>query len=101
MPAHLNSLFSVKEMQQMDVHKGFSFTKGCPVMKIPALGPNGWEQMQPFVELKDLLFDNKEDYEQLEPIKNAKIELKMKRLMIDLMEMNDAPPEVYKRLGLK
>ena len=85
----------------MDVHKGFSFTKGCPVMKIPALGPNGWEQMQPFVELKDLLFDNKEDYEQLEPIKNAKIELKMKRLMIDLMERNDAPPEVYKRLGLK
>ena len=101
MPAHLNSLFSLKEMQQMEVHKGFSFTKGCPVMKIPALGPNGWEQMQPFVELKDLLFDNKEDYEQLKPIKDAKIELKMKRLMIDLMERNDAPPEVYKRLGLK
>ena len=38
MPTHMNHIFSVEEMKKMLWHKGFNFTKCCPVMKIPSIG---------------------------------------------------------------
>ncbi|MEZ4636868.1 MAG: hypothetical protein R2856_18255 [Caldilineaceae bacterium] len=35
MPTHMNHIFTVGELQQWDQAPPFSFTKGCPVMKIP------------------------------------------------------------------
>ena len=38
MPAHLNALFSVEELQEWDQDDGwpYGFTKGCKIMKIPS-----------------------------------------------------------------
>ena len=41
MPAHLNALFSVEELQEWDQDDGwpYGFTKGCKIMKIPSRVP--------------------------------------------------------------
>ena len=36
MPTRINRRFTPKELQGMTLHPGFTFTKGCQVMKIPA-----------------------------------------------------------------
>lgn len=94
MPTHMNRRFSVKEMSGMTWHEGFSFTKGCPVMKIPSSRglPNDQEAT--------LLWDVSADYDQKAPLSDPDVEQRMIGLMVDLMKQHDAPPEQFERLGL-
>ncbi|MET0853383.1 MAG: hypothetical protein ABWY30_02035, partial [Microterricola sp.] len=46
-----------------------------------------------------LLFDLHEDPEQLNPLRDDELELRMANLMLGLMRANDAPGEQYERLG--
>ena len=48
----------------------------------------------------DLLFDLEEDGEQRSPIKDAALEQKMIEAMRQLMAENEAPEELYKRIGV-
>jgi arylsulfatase A-like enzyme len=99
MPMHMRERFTKKELEKAELCKPFSFTKGCPVLKIPSGG---------IPELKfasfnygTLLFDLTNDPGQENPIQDAAIEKRMTDLMIRLMEENEAPAEQYTRLGLK
>lgn len=47
-----------------------------------------------------LLFDLRDDPQQLHPIHDEAIEARMINLLIRLMKENDAPAEQYRRLGL-
>lgn len=100
MPAHMHTLFTPEELQKMELATPFSFTKGCPTMKIPA---KGWEFVREMMKLSPLeteLYDLETDPGQLNPIKDAQVEAKMIELMQKLMKENDAPPEQYERMGL-
>lgn len=97
---HMKSLFSIRELKTMQIHKGFSFTKGTPVMKTEARnGPDIWI----FVPEKfgDRLYDLYNDPKQENPIQNKEIEKEMIKNMIRLMIENDCPEEQFVRLGFK
>ncbi len=92
MPTHMNSVFSVKEMQSMEIVPPFGFTKGTPLMKII---PDRimWER-----KLKnDLLYDLKTDYDQEKPIEDENTLERMEKALLHIMKEYEAPEEIYKR----
>lgn len=96
MPTHMRSPFSPQELSNMQWHQGFSFTKGCPVMRIPAGGGMAAASRA----FKTQLFDLACDPGQLEPIHDTAIESEMQSKMIAAMQWNEAPAEQYERLAL-
>lgn len=94
MPAHMNAPFAVEELQQIDLHAPLSFTKGCPVMKIPTRGVGTSHGFG------TLLFDLHADPKQEHPLNDPAVEQMMIDHLVRLMRENDAPPEQYERLGL-
>jgi arylsulfatase A-like enzyme len=103
MPTHMRTLFSPAELRDWERADGFSFTKGCKVMKIPT---RTWA---PYLDLNDpvgrgkrstMLFDVIDDPGQTRPLDDVAIEARMIRLMLREMARNDCPPEQYRRLGL-
>ncbi len=94
MPTHMNRMFEIESLKKATLAEPFNFSKGCPILKIEF---SSWKTMFDF---GDLLFDLKEDPKQENPIKDAKIEERMKNLMLSLMQDNDCPKEEYQRLGL-
>ncbi len=105
-PLHMFHPFSVEELAktQRELTDEFEFTKGVPVMKIPAKGStspdNTCYQFEEHMKYGDLLFDLEEDGEQRSPIKDAALEQKMIEAMRQLMAENEAPEELYKRIGV-
>ncbi|MYD44045.1 MAG: sulfatase-like hydrolase/transferase [Gammaproteobacteria bacterium] len=95
MPVHMRSPFSANELKNMQWHEGFSFTKGCPVMRIPAPGMARTTQ-----EFTTQLFDLRADPKQETPIENREVEERLIVLMREAMEHNDAPAEQFERLEL-
>ena len=103
MPTHMNSLFSVRELNSWEKYEAFSFTKACPVMQIPSRTPR-------FLLAKDnpfgkgrtatLLFDVQADPGQTNPLVDADLEVRMIKLMLYEMARNECPSEQYVRLGL-
>ena len=96
MPMHIRTRFSVEELRQAELVDGFSFTKGCPVLKVPGTGTGSKPKTR-----ETLLFDLQDDPEELRPIQDEAIEKRMTSLIVDLMKANDAPEEQYDRLGLR
>ncbi|MET3794742.1 sulfatase [Aquamicrobium terrae] len=103
MPAHMRCMFSVEELRDAELHEGFGFTKGVPLLKVPATpkspvyfghGPGAQQQTD------TVLFDLATDPGQLNPIADPVVEARMAALATRLMAQNDAPPEAYDRLGL-
>ena len=118
MPTHMRARFSVEEMRTMCIAPPFSFTKGCPLMRIDSEGfaptdriykavsewdiPNKEWILDKLCESKQtLLYDLDKDPLQQQPIEDAAVEERMIRLMVKLMKENDAPAEQYERLALE
>jgi len=118
MPTHMRSRFSVEEMRTMRLAPPFSFTKGCPLMRIDSDGaapadalaqelerssaPERGFVLEKLAEARrDLLYDLLTDPRQTRPLDDPQIEERMCRLMVRLMGENDAPAEQYRRMGLE
>ena len=91
------------ELKTAELHQGFRFTKGCPVLKIR--GGYGIKTLgfppRSLMKYGTLLFDLKEDPHQNHPLEHPEIEHRMIREMVRMMKENDAPEEQYQRLGLQ
>ncbi len=94
MPTHIRSHFSIDELRTATLVEPFSFTKGLCLLRTEA---RPWIKAHPF---GTLLFDLESDPRQERPLEDPEVEGRMKRLLIDLMLANDAPPEQFERLGL-
>jgi hypothetical protein len=94
MPAHMRALFSPQELASAELAPPFSFTKGAPVLKIPA-----WAMGTPW-SYGTLLYDLETDPGQERPLNDPELELRMASMLVGLMRGSDAPPEQYERLGL-
>ncbi len=94
MPTHMRGMFSVDELQEIELAEPFDFSKNCRTMKIA-----GGLPINPYI-YGSLLFDLRSDPGQEHPIVDAEIEKRMIGLMVGLMRQNDAPPEQYQRLGI-
>ena len=96
MPTHMRAMFQPKELHKMELAGPFSFTKGCRVMKIKAKN-----RMGDTTAFGSLLFDMENDPHQEHPLKNEEILQRMCGYIQETMEHNDAPKELYERLGLQ
>jgi len=93
LPTHMNHMFTVNELQNIELASPFDFTKGCPVMKIPYGSRMGMPGAT-------MLFDLESDIGQEQPMVDDAIEHRMIGLMVGIMQAHDTPPEQYARLGL-
>lgn len=98
MPTHMRSLFTPGELRDAVMAPPFSFTKGAPVMRIPAAAPQNRDLLAR--ELQTMLFDLAQDPYQERPLQDAAVEARMIAHLVRLMRANDAPPEQFQRLGL-
>ena len=103
MPTHIMSMFSVEELKNMEVAAPFDFTQGVPIMKVPVISESPFFQRHGAAVLVDChtrLFDLETDPNQTNPIKNPDAENRLARKMVEIMQDNDAPKELYQRFEL-
>ncbi len=103
-PCHMRGQFSVKEMQNTELHQGFDFTKGMPLMKIKSRDdskrvPN--HNLLGFQDNGTRLFDLLNDPNESNPIRNPQVEERLLSRFQSIMEKHDAPKEMYERFGLE
>ena len=103
MPAHMKEMFSVAELADATLSPPLPFTKGVPLLKVPATpkspvyfghGPGGQQDTQ------TVLYDLRQDPGQTAPIHDDAVEARLVQNMARLMRANDAPAESFVRLGL-
>jgi hypothetical protein len=94
MPTHMRSRFTPKELEAWEPAKPFAFTKGLRTMKV-----NTKSLMNPWSH-GTLLFDLETDPRQERPLADDDVELRMVRLLAELMHASDAPASQFARLGL-
>jgi hypothetical protein len=86
--------FSPQEIKTMEKAGPFSFTKGMPVMRFTSRAYSGGAY-------SDLLFDLEQDPLQEHPITgDMRLTKQMMELLTAAMHENDAPEELYARLGI-
>ncbi len=95
MPTHMRCMFQPEELVDMELAGPFSFTKGCKVMKI--LSQN---RMGDTTSFGSALYDLEQDPGQSHPIEDEAVRARMMGYIREYMEKNEAPEELYDRLGL-
>ena len=94
MPMHMTKRFTVKEMKDAQLVGPFSFTKGCPVLKIKS------RDKYDVNRFGTALYDLKKDPGEVHAIEDPEIEARMVKAMKKLMKENDCPEEQFVRYGL-
>lgn len=119
----MRNMFSPAELQKAEAIAGdsFTFTKGCPVWKIPKGNGNGSKDFSDLLingkdseEAKhidnnsmvnaanfgDKLFDMEKDPKQMTVLKDIAVEAYMANLLQKAMRENDCPMEQFERIGI-
>lgn len=100
MPTHMQHAFRPEELRGTEMAPPFSFTKGCPVMKIDSRSMwKGYRGRHPDTA-KTLLFDLEKDPGQERPCSDPKVERRMVEHLVRMARECDAPPGHLARLGL-
>jgi hypothetical protein len=95
MPTHMRCMFKPSELQDIELQESFDFTKGCRTMKIEAGA--GFINAAQF---GSKLFNIKDDPDQLKEIEDLEVEVRLTKIMAEMMKKNDAPVEQYQRMGI-
>ena len=95
MPTHMRCRFSPEELREATLVEPFSFTKGCPVLRVPMKPPAFSGAIY-----GSKLFCTDDDPDQRHELDDSELEVHMARGMVRLMHETDAPREEYARLGL-
>jgi arylsulfatase A-like enzyme len=94
MPTHMRGFFPPGQLATAELHPGFAFTRGSPVLRMAGASFTG-----PY-RFGTLLFDLENDPGQTSPLVDDEQELRMARALVALMRANEAPPSQFERLGL-
>ncbi len=97
MPTRINRRFTPAELQAATLHGPFSFTKGCPVMKVPAESVMTRDADRFGHRLYDLAPDPTQQTQSHDLLAAERL----RDSMIDLMQQTDAPQELYARYSLQ
>lgn len=101
MPMHNRSLFELNELRKAQLHDGFDFTKGVPVLRVPALPDAKRSPRQGgFVDANTRLFDLQSDPQQTNPMRDEAVEAHLCAMIAAEMARHDAPAEAYARWDL-
>ena len=106
MPMHQKSLFPLEELSRAELVRGFGFSRGVPLLKVPArrnlkgqpvghLGQGGG-----YEDTTTVLYDLHADPEQQTPLQDPAVEQRLLGEIDSLMRRNEAPAEAFTRLGL-
>ena len=95
MPTHMRRMFSPDELGNVELAGPFGFTKGCRVMKIEAV-----DRMGDTTAFGSALYDLEADPGQERKLDDERIVRRMRNAIRQDMDVNDAPGELYERLGL-
>jgi hypothetical protein len=102
MPMHNRSLFEIRELMPAELYRGFRFTKGAPLLRMPALKDAKRSPRQGgFADTKTMLFDLKNDPEQNNSFQDQELENYMCEKIILEMNAHEAPQELYRRFDLR
>jgi hypothetical protein len=96
MPTRINRRFTPAELQNIELHPGFDFTKGCPVMKVPAESV----MTRDADRFGHRLYDLAENPAQLAQSHDSAAAQRLRDRMVDMMKQSDAPEELYGRYSL-
>lgn len=96
MPTHMRQMFQPEELQNIELAGPFSFTKGMKVMKIEAKN-----RMGDTTSFGSALYDLKTDPDQAHPINDPAVTARMRGYITEFMKMNDAPEELFDRMGFE
>src|SRR5689334_17640135 len=93
MPTHMWNRFGLGELKEWEPADPFTFTKGVRTMRMPTrtMFINSWQH-------GTLLFDLETDPRQEYPMIDDEVELRLLRLLAQLMRENDAPGSQFERL---
>ena len=106
LPAHMLNYFTLEELRGARLTAPFSFMKGVPPLAVPVAPRDDRARLMlerkgaSIPTLTNHLFDLETDPGQKTELHDTIRESRMLSLLIDLMAGNDAPPELYRRLGL-
>ncbi len=95
MPTYMNQRMG-KALEHAELAEPFRFTKGMPVLKIPAIP--GADAITKTYGTQ--LFDLRQDPHQEKPIRDLQVEERLAKALKRLLEENEAPSELYARMGL-
>ncbi|MBN9066584.1 MAG: sulfatase [Rhizobiales bacterium] len=96
MPTHMRWRFPPRELEGVELHPPFSFTKNVPLLR---LSGDDVGRASAF-DFGTILFDLATDPDQQKPLIDDDVELALIELMLHLMRRNDAPLSQFERLGL-
>jgi hypothetical protein len=96
MPTRINRRFTPAELQNIELHPGFDFTKGCPVMKVPAESV----MTRDADRFGHRLYDLAENPAQLAQSQDSAAAQRLRDCMVEMMKQSDAPEELYGRYSL-
>jgi arylsulfatase A-like enzyme len=94
MPTKMRGYLPLDRLAEATLAPPFSFTKGCPVLKIPVHSGGGYEY-------GTRLFDTEADPGQETPLSDGAVEKTMVDHLVRLLQWADAPAEQFVRLGLE
>lgn len=102
MPQHATSAFTCEELRDAELHPSFGFTRGAPVLRVPATPDAKRPPLQGggFDEAETVLYNLTDDPGQTHPVHDAKTETALLDAMAAEMAAHEAPEELYARFGL-
>jgi arylsulfatase A-like enzyme len=103
MPMHMKEMFSVEELQEADLAPPQRFSKGTPLLRVPSTPKSPNYKLHGPAAQHDtvtVMFDLLNDPAQEHPIGDPEVRSRMCRHIVELMRLNDAPPEYFERLDL-
>ncbi|MDB5856506.1 MAG: sulfatase [Ramlibacter sp.] len=103
MPMHMKEMFTVEELQEAQLAPPQAFTKGVPLLRVPATPKSPQYKLHGPASQHDtqtVMFDLASDPAQLRPLEDEAVRERLCRQIVRLMQQNDAPPEYFTRLGL-
>ena len=95
MPTRMRDHFSVDELQGAELASAFSFSKGCPLLKVRGKTRGGQHAYG------SKLYDLQADPGQTAPLEDAQLEAQLEGQMAQLMRQCEAPAEQFARLGME
>lgn len=103
MPQHATVPFRADELTGAEMHGGFGFTRGVPVMKLRAANDAKRPPTQGggFAEAETVLYDMVQDPGQVRPLDDPELLRRMMTETAAAMAEAEAPPELFERFGLE
>ncbi len=95
MPTHMNNRFQPEEFRDVSLAEPFPFTRNCKTLKIPTAVYNAEKISEP------TLYDVIADPHEAHPIHDPELIRTLQAEMVRLLKENDAPEELYARMGLE